>query len=61
MSTPLLSPPDYTQVLLLYQVASESTIVMVLAQQHDPLGSRGLLTAIEYKGNMLGKLSNMKA
>jgi hypothetical protein len=33
--TPLLFPPDYSRDYFLYLVASDSTIVMVLAQEDD--------------------------
>jgi hypothetical protein len=33
MTTPLLQPPNYNKDLLLYLVAEESTIGMVLAQE----------------------------
>jgi hypothetical protein len=37
MSTPLLIPPDYGKDFLLYLVAAESTINMVLFQEDDTL------------------------
>jgi hypothetical protein len=37
VSTPLLSPPDYNQDFLLYLVAVESLIGMVLVQEDDEL------------------------
>ena len=36
-STPLLWPPDYKRYFLLYLVAAESTIDMVLVQEDDML------------------------
>ena len=36
-SAPLLSPPDYSRDFLLYLVAVESTIGMVLVQEDDAL------------------------
>jgi hypothetical protein len=36
-STPLLWPPNYSKYLLLYLVAAESTIGMVLVQEDDLL------------------------
>jgi hypothetical protein len=35
MSTPLLSPPDYSRDFLLYITATEATIGMVLVQEDD--------------------------
>jgi hypothetical protein len=37
MSEPLLSPPDYSRYFILYTVASEGTIGMVLIQEDDDL------------------------
>jgi hypothetical protein len=35
MTTPLLRPPNYNKYFLLYLVAAESTIGMVLVQEDD--------------------------
>ena len=50
ISAPLLSPPDYGRDFLLYLIAAESTIGMVLVQEDDDLSehviyylSRGLV------------------
>jgi hypothetical protein len=37
MSSPLLSPPDFTHDFLLYLEVSESTVGMVLVQEDDAL------------------------
>ena len=37
LSSPLLCPPDYSRDFILYLVASESTIGVVLVQEDDRL------------------------
>ena len=37
LSAPLLHPPDYFRVFILYLAASESTIGVVLVQEDDKL------------------------